>query len=690
MPETPKPSQCHASSPGSADIALPVASKPGRQVRRSRMARRRAAVLILINVLMVAHFIQWWIMGTTLSPVEPSETMYLLDRGELNAGAIFFAAALLATVVFGRFFCGWGCHIVALQDFCLWLLEKVGIRPKPFRSRFLYYAPLALAVYMFVWPSAYRWWMHIDPPAWENHLLTSAFWKTFPQVGMAALTFFICGFAIVYFLGAKGFCTYGCPYGGFFAPLDKLAVGRIVVSDACEHCGHCTSVCTSNVIVHEEVARFGMVVDPGCMKCMDCVSVCPNDALSFGFTRPAFGAKPSSPGKAISLDLSFAEECVVLGLGLLLLWIYRDLYDRVPLLTAMGAAAILSFWAVKAARLAVRTNVRFQNLQLKRGGRVTRVGYAFALITTLALAFSAHSGVVQYYAWRGARLDPKHQIGDEIWLPGDTWWQNASREQRDRTSQSLAFLQRADQLGLFVQPKLLQEMVPLYLAKGENEQAERVARRRVAALPESVQSHLQLANVLRKRQAYEEAEKHLLQSVTLDGCFAPARRSLGALLEQQRRFDEALALYTQGAELDCDGNNWHLERGRLLKNLGRFAEAIEAFEALLADHPDSVQAHFEAAVCLLQPPIPDAFAAGIHLEEAIRLAPDFADGHYNLGVARFMIGRPQEAVVQVRKAISLTPDDPQYHGFLSVVLSELGDREGARQAAEQAKRLGEK
>src|SRR6185503_18805376 len=72
---------------------------------------------------------------------------------------------------------------------------------------------------------------------------------------------------------------------------DKLATGRILVTDACEGCGHCTAVCTSNVRVHEEVAKFGMVVDPGCMKCMDCVSVCPNDALYFGFANPLADVK---------------------------------------------------------------------------------------------------------------------------------------------------------------------------------------------------------------------------------------------------------------------------------------------------------------------------------------------------------------------------------------------------------------
>jgi len=237
------------------------------------------------------------------------------------------------------------------------------------------------------------------------------------------------------------------------------------------------------------------------MKCTDCISVCPNDALSFGFARPAVGATPSAPRKPVAFDLSLGEECAVLGLGLLFLWIYRNLYDRIPLLTAMGAAAILAFWTVKAARLVVRANVKFQNLQLKRGGRITRVGYVFTLATAVALGFSAHSGLVQYYVWRGRSVGLEDLHSDEIWRPGNTWWQEASEDQRDRISQSLEFLQRADQLGFFDQPKLLQEIVPLLLANGDDEQAEQTARRRVAIMPDSVESHLQLANVLRQNGA---------------------------------------------------------------------------------------------------------------------------------------------------------------------------------------------
>jgi polyferredoxin len=278
---------------------------------------------------MIAHIVFWvlskkngWFGGRTTTPIEPSESMEFAKNGVINAGLIFFAIALLSTLILGRWFCGWGCHVVLLQDLCGWMMKKVGVRPKQFRSRFLIYVPLLLAIYMFILPAVHRvilipldaslasslgdtnWlvtgWREFfgflgvplplpNMPAWSAswHLTTTEFWRTFPGVMVAIPFLLVCGFATVYFLGAKGFCTYGCPYGGFFAPLDKLAPARIIVNYNCEQCGHCTAVCTSNVRVHEEVREYGMVVDPGCMKCLDCVRVCPNEALSFGFAKPA-------------------------------------------------------------------------------------------------------------------------------------------------------------------------------------------------------------------------------------------------------------------------------------------------------------------------------------------------------------------------------------------------------------------
>lgn len=395
-------------------LGLPVIQpgKPASSAPKLKSGRGwlRACVLIAVHLLILLHITHYWLNGQSLSPVEPSEAMYTIELGLVNAGAIFFGLAIVSTAVFGRFFCGWGCHIVALQDLSGHLLRKIGIKPKPFRSRLLVFVPFALAFYMFLWPSVQRLWRGDHHPGFSNHLLTQNFWYTFPGPVVSGLTFVVCGGLIVYLLGNKGFCTYACPYGAFFSVADRLAVGRIRVTDACHQCGQCTAHCTSNVQVHAEVRDFGMVVDPGCMKCMDCVSICPNEALYFGLTaRPdqaaprsaaAQAGKPARGGKK-NYDLSLPEEVAGAVVAAFAVFALRGLYDITPLLLSVGVGVITAFLAIQFVRIFRRRDLRIQNLQLKLNRRVTFAGWCSVVLLAAWFVLVIHSFLVQFHRHRG-------------------------------------------------------------------------------------------------------------------------------------------------------------------------------------------------------------------------------------------------------------------------------------------------
>ncbi len=682
-------------------LSLPVRPRP--TVRRSTMSRRRAAVLVVVHLLMIGHVIHWLVTGRTLSPVEPSEAMYAINKGYLNAGAVFFAASLLLTLLLGRFVCGWACHLVAYQDFSAWLLKRIGIRPKPFRSRFLYYAPLALALYMFVWPTAYRLWIGQAKPVMTNHLLTTDFWATFPGAGVAILTVVMCGFGIVYFLGSKGFCTYACPYGGFFAVADRLSPGRIVVDESCDHSGHCTTACTSNVRVHEEVARFGMVVDPGCMKCMDCVTVCPNDALHYRFAPPAITARASSAGKARTYDFTLSEEIALAVVATAALFVFRGLYGQIPLLLAMGLAGMTAFTLMKFARLVRSPNVRLQQYSLKRGGQWTKPGVVFGGLTVLLFVLVCHSGVVQYHVFRGDQLARSLSLGDEVWVSGASWSDSATNPQRNTLRRATAYLERAERVGLWHTPAVLNDLVWLYLAADRNEAAEAAVRKLIDLTPNRAEVHRGLAGVLRKRNRIDEAEQSYRAALALDPGYTRARSELCAMLTRTGRSETALLEYDEGLQATPDDVPLMADRARLLLQLGRHddacagwkhiteltpksggaftelgmaqlragheAEAVDALTRAVELEPKNAEAQYNLALLLLQSR--RTAEAVARLEAAIAANPDFAQAHYHLAVALFMLGKPAEALGPIQEAIRLNPNDADANGFLEVVRKEL-------------------
>ena len=574
-------------------------SLPGQPagIRKSKTSRWRGAVLLGVNLLMIAHIIQWRITGRTISPIEPSETMHTLQQGALNAGFIFFALAILATLIFGRFVCGWGCHILALQDFCGWLLKKMRINPKPFRSRLLVYVPLLAALYMFVWPTAYRYFFSTEPgpliPKFTNHLVTSDFWATFPSVAVAIPFLAICGFLTVCFLGQKGFCTYACPYGGFFSLADKLSPWRIRVTDACNQCGHCTATCTSNVLVHAEVKTHKMVVDPGCMKCMDCISVCPNDALYLGFGKPAV-AIPKSTAIKRNYSLTWPEEIfgslVFLGSFLAV----RSVYGLVPFLMALGCAAVTTLLALKAWRLFATKDVFLHQFNLKSAGKIHGTGWAFLAFAILWIGLSAHSGWVRYHEYEGERAFEKLQVPDELALAQLNPKPWLSPMDRESISVGEKHFQAATKFGLFANGDSLSKLAWFDYLSGDAEQS--VVRLGQAAEYQKGQAKaLSLyyrGTILNRLGRYEQAQTNLDAALNERPDLILAREEKGESLWQLGRKPEAVAVWTDAVQRNANLALTNNELAGALQSQGRVEEASAYEERADRATPDDPFYHW--------------------------------------------------------------------------------------------------
>lgn len=605
-------------------IELPVLANSAPQteeIAHSRTSRWRALALVTLTLLMIAHVVQWYFMGTTVSPIEPSETMYTLQRGAVNAGFIFFSLAILATLIFGRFVCGWGCHIVALQDFCAWLLKKMGLKPKPFRSRLLVYVPLIAALYMFVWPSVYRYFAAApnEPliPEFTNHLITTNFWETFPPVLVAIPFLFICGFMTVYFLGQKGFCTYACPYGGFFSVADKFAPGKIRVTDDCNQCGHCTATCTSNVLVHAEVKQYGMVVDPGCMKCMDCISVCPNDALYFGFGKPAVGVKKTV---VKNYSLTWPEEvfgAVVFLASYLAVW---DVYQLVPMLMALGIATVTTFLALRTWRLFRAGDLSFYRWNLKAGGKIKTAGWVFLALSQLWIGLNIHSGWVRYHESAGTNAYNGLRIPDELALArtNPVRWLSASDQANIAAGKK--HLHAAADGGLFVNAEALPKLAWVEYLSGNSEGA---------------------VQILGKAADHQHGQGRALSLYYR-----------GAILNRLKRYDQALASLDSALTERPDLIVAREERGESLWQLGRKDEAVAAWSDAVQRGSGLPLANYMLAGASASMGRPDASA---YEAQAEKLTPNDPLFHWMIGMRLQNIGMNELAEKHFQKAIELNP-----------------------------------
>lgn len=623
-------------------IPLPVLDTPRHtrphSVPRSSIARWRVGVLIAVHVAMIAHILHWWMTGRSVGRFVLSDSMRTLEIGEINPGFLLFVASLVVTAIFGRLMCGWVCHMGALQDLAAWLLRRIGVRPRLFRSRLLGFVPLALACYMFLWPTLQSLVVHpmlakvwpgtIDTqkpgfPGFRAELVSGDLWEGLPSWGMAIPFLLLCGFATVYFLGARGLCRYGCPYGGFLLPVEQLSPMRVVVDmSRCDRCGICTAACTTGVRVHEEIRSYGSVVDRNCVRSLDCISSCPQHALSFAPSRPAIlHGRAKVLATRRRYDLTLGEEALCMMVFAAVFFVTRGLYELVPMLLAGTLGVLAAFVAWKAWRLLRDSNVRLGRAQLRLRGKVRPAGWVFAgTVTALALILG-HSAFVRTALWVASMHDDRVQVPYEMASSGG----HVPAEQRLEALAARRWYRLARPitrggLALLTTPSAEMRLAWMNLVLGDRREAEAVLR------------------------------------AVVDAGRGPqvAGPELARLLAAEGRVTEAIAVLERVIH---ERPRWSMPRDALAMLLtadGRGSDAEQIYRAVLAQRPLDLGARMGLGRWLMQT---GRFNdAEIELARACQDWPNSASARRDLACAIFNLGRMDDAISQLRAGAAAQPE----------------------------------
>jgi len=649
--------------------------------------KKRAASLLLVYVLVLAHIIHWRLSGKTLAPLEFNEARLTLEVGIVTAGFLFMAVAFASTAIFGRFFCSWGCHILALEDGCSWLLDKLGLRPKPIRSKLLAWIPIGLVGYLFLWPVGRRaavsfWpgaadWLGTPPEfaariaseteSWGS-FVTTDLWRNLPGPGISILTFAVCGFAVVFLVGSRSFCRYACPYGAVFAFADKFAKGRIVSSGGCVGCGKCTDNCRSDVQVIEEINEFGKVVDPACLKCLDCVTGCPSNALAYGFTTSAHQTKDAGSSLKKEKDFNRREEAALVAIFAVALTVFiglpeglvpwaGPLYGKLSLFLSVTLAVITALVTLHLWRVARGGTPIFANAdETPRGASFASMSFA-----SLWLLFVAHSGLVQYHTFQGVQVT-EHLRGLRVagLVQDVSVLERLNSDTRAALDKGEEHLQWAEDLGLFPDERLHRQRAWLALTRGDAETAEEHLRTAISLEPRFARPHFQLGRLLAARGEAKEAAEHLSRATLLNpegrGFDRSFQRTATELLAAGLGA-EALALLEHGSRLHPDDADIALHLGRLLLDQPeRTREALPYLEHAARVITDDPGIRADLAEAYLFCGEHDLAEAQLRLNLA---HPEARAGSlFQLGRLREEQGRDEEAADFFRQAHAADPSFP--------------------------------
>jgi tetratricopeptide (TPR) repeat protein/serine/threonine protein kinase len=212
-------------------------------------------------------------------------------------------------------------------------------------------------------------------------------------------------------------------------------------------------------------------------------------------------------------------------------------------------------------------------------------------------------------------------------------------------------------------------------------------REAVRLQPKLADAHNSLGVALRRDGQPAEAEAAYREALRLAPKHANAQNNLGFLLARQGRYAEADAAYREALRLEPDDLNARINLAKLLRDSQRdFDGAIAVLRQGLRLKPNWAEGHHQLGLTLTQKgQLPEAEAA---YREANRLQRGQVESHYALGVLLCDTKRDYDgAIAAFREVIRLEPNWAEAHGYLGFALSRKGKQTEATSEFREALRL---
>lgn len=221
--------------------------------------------------------------------------------------------------------------------------------------------------------------------------------------------------------------------------------------------------------------------------------------------------------------------------------------------------------------------------------------------------------------------------------------------------------------------------------EGRLEEAEHLYRQILAGNPGHADSLHRLGVIAYQTGHHSQAEALLRRAIAQKPETAAYHSHLGLTLDAQGRLDEALGCYRTALERDGDLADLHNNIGVLLMRLERPAEAVVSYRRAIALAPALPELHNNLGNALLA--LDQVGEAADSYCKA--LAPGFADAYANLGSVLQALGNPAEAASHFRRALEITPGQPDVLACLALAYLAQGDHRAAMETILRSLALSE-
>ncbi|MBP6491768.1 MAG: 4Fe-4S binding protein [Clostridia bacterium] len=180
--------------------------------------------------------------------------------GKVHLWMGLFAMGVIASIWFGRIYCGWICPINTAMGFITFIKTRLHIKsttiPSYLSRTLVRY--IALTVFIAVF------------------LFTVVTGRQLPVLPILLIS----GVLITLIFPSELWHYSLCPFGTILAFSSRLSRHYMRInSDKCIHCGLCFQVCPAKAVNKKEGSY--RIIKNDCLVCMNCSRKCPKNAITY-------------------------------------------------------------------------------------------------------------------------------------------------------------------------------------------------------------------------------------------------------------------------------------------------------------------------------------------------------------------------------------------------------------------------
>lgn len=212
---------------------------------------------------------------------------------------------------------------------------------------------------------------------------------------------------------------------------------------------------------------------------------------------------------------------------------------------------------------------------------------------------------------------------------------------------------------------------------------ERIYRQKLEQAPNDAPTITNLGAILQKENKFDEALQYYTQASQLDPTNVTTRLNIGTLYQQKKSYDSAIAAYDSILFLYPNNKQATLYKAQCLAAMGQADKAIEGFKAVLSLDPSNTEAKnqiFDQLKGTMSPADVVIYMSKISPGDKTIL-----DSIYDYGIELHKQNKFDDAIACYKEVLKARTDNPEVYVNLAIAYKQKGDVAQSKQVLQEAK-----